>query len=92
MLMISMPTTFKVGDTQDCRINGKPERLTWRDEDTAVIEPGDARKIVSVNRSRDLIHFVCGAAGMYKGDYAWDGPILYEKEPGKRFGKEREHE
>lgn len=41
MFMISMRRTFKVGATADCRINGKPERLTWRDEDTLVIEPGD---------------------------------------------------
>jgi hypothetical protein len=27
------------GDTIDCRINGKPKRVTWRDEHTLVIEP-----------------------------------------------------
>jgi hypothetical protein len=27
-----------VGDAEDCRINGKPGRLTWRDEGTLVIE------------------------------------------------------
>ena len=26
------------GDTIDCRINGKPKRVTWRDEHTLVIE------------------------------------------------------
>ncbi len=83
-----MPLAFKIGDTQDCRINGKPERLTWRDEDTLVIEPDDARKIVSLSRDRRLIHFVCAAAGLTASDYAWDGPILYEKEPEKRFGND----
>ena len=87
MFMISMPRTFKVGYTADCRINGNPERPTWLDEDTLVIEPGDSRKIVSVNRDHALIHFVCGAAGLDKGDYGWDGAILYEKEPGNQFGK-----
>jgi anaerobic glycerol-3-phosphate dehydrogenase len=27
------------GDIIDCRINGKPKRVTWRDEHTLVIEP-----------------------------------------------------
>ena len=27
------------GGTIDCRINGKPKRITWRDEHTLVIEP-----------------------------------------------------
>jgi len=27
------------GDTIDCRINGKPKRVTWRDEHTLLIEP-----------------------------------------------------
>ena len=42
MFMISMPRTFRVGDTADCRINGNPRHLTWLDEDTLVIEPGDS--------------------------------------------------
>ena len=32
----NIPSTF--GDTIDCRINGKPKRVTWRDEHTLVIE------------------------------------------------------
>jgi hypothetical protein len=39
MFFISVPETFKVGDTTDCRINGVPQRLTWRDKNTLVIEP-----------------------------------------------------
>ena len=36
MFAINIPSTF--GDTIDCRINGKPKRVTWRDEHTLVIE------------------------------------------------------
>jgi hypothetical protein len=36
MFPINIPSTF--GDTIDCRINGKPKRVTWRDEHTLVIE------------------------------------------------------
>jgi hypothetical protein len=41
MFVMMMPTTFKVGDTADCKINTEPARLTWRDEGTLVIEPDD---------------------------------------------------
>jgi hypothetical protein len=33
----------------DCRINGKAERVTYRDENTLVIEPDDARKIMQMS-------------------------------------------
>jgi hypothetical protein len=36
MFAINIPSTF--GDTIDCRINGKPKRVTLRDEHTLVIE------------------------------------------------------
>ena len=51
---ISMPPDFKIGETRDCRINKQAERLTWRDKDTLLIEPGDARKIVYMDKRRDL--------------------------------------
>jgi hypothetical protein len=51
--------TFKVGDTADFRINRKPARVTWRDLNTLVIEPGDARRIVAIDRGDDLISFAC---------------------------------
>jgi hypothetical protein len=80
--MIAMPASFKVGDTQDCRINnGKAERLHWRDKDTLVIEPADARTILSAERVGKLIHFTCGGEGKGKGDYRWDGPVVYEVGP-----------
>jgi hypothetical protein len=57
---ISMPLTFKVGDTVKCTINGKPKMVTWRDKNTLVIEPGDARRIVAIHRGGgDLIDFAC---------------------------------
>ena len=36
MFALNIPSTF--GDTIDCRINGKPKRVTWRDEHTLVIK------------------------------------------------------
>lgn len=84
MLKVAMPKTFKVGDTADCQINGKPERLTWRDNDTLVIEPDDARKIASVYRSRGLIHFTCGATGVAGSEGAWDGPRRPKKRQARR--------
>jgi len=83
MFTISLPTTVKVGDTVDCRINGAAARVTWRDTDTLVIEPGDARQIISLGRDRNLIHFTCGAAGLGKDDYVRNGPICYVK-PNKK--------
>jgi hypothetical protein len=61
MFTISMPTTFKVGDTADVWINSKPQQLTWRDEDTLVIEPGDARTILDRYSDGPLVHFTCTA-------------------------------
>ena len=60
--LISMPKTFKVGDTAPCRINQKPAQITWRDKDTLVIEPGDARRIVHYQQSGDLQDFACADA------------------------------
>jgi hypothetical protein len=30
MFMMTMPKTFKIGDTADCKINKHPARLTYR--------------------------------------------------------------
>jgi hypothetical protein len=57
--IIHMPNTFKVGDTVDCRINQKPERVTWRDKNTLVIEPNDARRIVHIQQDGELAAFCC---------------------------------
>jgi hypothetical protein len=61
-LMISMSNDFKIGETRDCRINFAPAKITWRDKDTLVIEPDDARRIVSLSRHGGLISFACTSA------------------------------
>jgi hypothetical protein len=60
--IITMPADFKIGETRDCRINRQPARLTWRDKDHLVIEPGDVRQIVHIARDGGLICFACGDA------------------------------
>ena len=63
MFVIWMPRTFKVGDTADVKINGEPKRVTYRDPDTLVIEPGDARTILGrMEDDRDLVTFACSDA------------------------------
>src|SRR5262245_61355622 len=68
MFLISMPTTFTVGETADCQINGKPARVTWRDIETLVIEPGDARKIICTIIEGDRKRFLCTPAGVGMDD------------------------
>lgn len=85
MFIIHMPTAFKVGDTADCRINGEAQRLTWRDENTLVIEPDDAHMIVSRVTDGELICFMCGDTGKSRADYDVDhlsdgGVIVSERE------------
>jgi len=43
MFIITMPASFNVGDTIECKINAAPERVTYRDELTLVIEPNGER-------------------------------------------------
>lgn len=86
MFIIHMPKTFKVGDTADCRINKQPQRITWRDENTLVIEPDDARKIITRVTEGDLTCFMCGdrdeSAGDYRIDHAADGFVV-RRRPGR---------
>jgi hypothetical protein len=67
MFIIHMPKDFKIGETRDVRINQMPQRLTWRDEETLVIEPSDARTISRVSLEHsvegDLLCFICGDVG-----------------------------
>jgi hypothetical protein len=58
-----MPPTFKIGETADCRINHEPARITWKDESTLVIEPGDERAILQTFIDGDLRVFMCSHAG-----------------------------
>jgi hypothetical protein len=72
MFMMTMPKTFKVGDTADCRINKQPARLTWRDPNTLVIEPDEARVIMAIDRETECITFFCGDPGCTAADYDVD--------------------
>ena len=58
MFCICMPSSFKIGDTADCRINKQPALLTWRDAHHLVIEPDDVREILLV-RSAGTLQFHC---------------------------------
>ena len=60
--VITLSPPFEIGDTVDCKINGKPAKVTWRDYDTLVIEPDDARQIVAHTREEDGTTFICAAA------------------------------
>ena len=62
MFCISLRVSVKIGDTADCRINGEPRKVTWRDDKTLVIEPGDARTIIDVHGDGKLRFFTCGNA------------------------------
>lgn len=79
MFFLSMPNDFKVGQSAECRINGRPARVTWQNQKTLVIEPDDARSILSVTKDGDLLHFTCGDSGKGITDYGSLGPIIYEK-------------
>jgi hypothetical protein len=48
-----------IGDTVDCHINGEPAHVTWRDAETLVIEPNDARRIVDITTDGKLRQFIC---------------------------------
>ena len=79
MFMIHMPKDFRLGDTADVRINLEPKRLTWRDADTLVIEPGDERKIHQSFEENDLLCFICG-------DPEGDDPPTVFGAPGSNSG------
>jgi hypothetical protein len=63
MFFIEVPPRFKVGSTTECKINGELKRLTWRDPSHLVIEPGDVRLILAIDRFPDGLRFICGDAG-----------------------------
>jgi hypothetical protein len=82
MFMIDMPLDFKVGDTRDCRINRQPKRVTWLDQHTLVIEPGDARQIFHIQTEDELRHFICGDAGAKRArlDRLPDGSVVVSQD------------
>jgi hypothetical protein len=65
MFLMNLAKSVRIGDTVDCRINGQPARVTWRDAQTLVIEPDDARHIACVMSIGDLNHFVCADVDGY---------------------------
>jgi hypothetical protein len=78
MFLLAMPTSFRVGDSAECRVNGRPARVTWRDERTLVLEPGGARDILLVGEAGDLVNFTCADAGKTARDYGYDGVTVFE--------------
>jgi hypothetical protein len=62
MFFLSLPRSVKIGSTVECRINGEPKQVTYRDTNTLVIEPNDAPSIVAVRDDSQLRHFICADA------------------------------
>ena len=86
MFSISMPESFKVGDTEACCINGKPAQLTWRSRDTLVIGADDARQIVKTHVEDGLRCFVCGDADNIRYDvdeFPGEGFVFFKMEEPK---------
>jgi hypothetical protein len=50
MFIMTMPVTFKVGDTARVLINGKETTLQWADGAHLVIEGADERSILHCSR------------------------------------------
>jgi hypothetical protein len=80
MFSMTMPKTFKIGDTEPVRINGKPATLTWRDAGTLVINGTDARRILRcVPFTDDLIDFICSDGDAPPDAYGADGPVIWRR-------------
>lgn len=62
MFIITMPYDFKVGETRDVNINGKPSRVTWKEQRVMVIEPDDERDILAAATDDVGIEFLCNDA------------------------------
>jgi hypothetical protein len=59
MFIMSMPESFRVGDTAACRINGEISQLTWRSPNTLVIGATDARNILKHHVEDGVRSFIC---------------------------------
>ena len=72
MFIISMPANFQIGDTHPCRINRTPAKVTYRDAEHLVIEPGDVRAVLFVDIAGDGLKttFICADAGEGPDNYA----------------------
>ena len=73
MFALNILSTF--GDTIDCRINGKPKRVTWRDEHTLVIEadPYATAPIDTAKFGAQLVGLRSELASQLRGDCAARG-------------------
>jgi hypothetical protein len=73
-----MPLNFKIGATADCKINGEPARVTWRNQHTLVIEPDDARQIFHIETDDQERCFFCGDPGAKQASIDWcpDGVMV----------------
>ena len=84
MFFIGLPN-IRIGDTINCRINHVPAQVTWREADTLVIEPDDARIIITSVQDgpQGAIRFTCGDRGKTRADYGIanddSGYMVYEK-------------
>jgi hypothetical protein len=80
MFAIHLSNNVGIGDTVDCRINAEPARVTWRDAQTLVIEPGDARRILRIAAEGDLNLFICtDADGADDFTIITDRPEIWRK-------------
>jgi hypothetical protein len=50
MFMMTMPISFRVGDTAQVKINGEAATLTWQTSRTLVINGTDTRAIIHKER------------------------------------------
>jgi hypothetical protein len=62
MFIIHLPANVHIGDTASVRINREPARVTWRDAQTLVIEPNDARRINVFLEKSDMNTLICSDA------------------------------
>jgi hypothetical protein len=59
MFTITMPNTFKPGDTLPVKINGKATTLTYRDSGNLVFGNGEVKQIAHAERESFGTTFMC---------------------------------
>jgi hypothetical protein len=78
MFVLSLPRTVKIGDTVDCKINGKAKTVTYRDAKTLVV--GDARSIIQISEGDNVRTFVCSEADISAGSTMAPPDDVFSKE------------
>jgi hypothetical protein len=78
MFALNISATF--GNSVDCRINGKPKRVTWRDEHTLVIKP-DPYAIAPVDTDKFGAHWTGleALASQLRGDRTARGISMLQR-------------